>query len=93
MAVNWCSVLKAYADSQKCTVEYHDLSPMGMMGHDPTFNFKVKLLCNDRPEEQAEATGTGKTKKEAKAQAAQAWMARFGTLQVSGFLVHTVYLI
>lgn len=92
MDVNWCGMLQRHADFKKCTVEYHDLSQMGPQ-HDLTFNFKVKLNCNDRPEEQAVAMGTGKTKKEAKAKAAQAWMAQFGTFRVSGCLVHTVYFI
>ncbi|KAA8578419.1 hypothetical protein FQN60_018709 [Etheostoma spectabile] len=73
MSLNWCGMLEAFAELQKCTVEYHTLTHMGTQ-LDPFFTVHVKMICIDHPEKQAEATGAGITKNEAKTQAAQACM-------------------
>lgn len=68
--VNWCVKLKEYADVNKFTVQYYKMSASGP-SHDPTFNVKVKILCDNK----LKAKGTGKTKKGARCQAAHGLMA------------------
>ena len=64
-SVNWCVILKEYADLNKCTVLYETISRGPC--HNPRFDAKVKLSCDDN----LEARGTGNTKTAANLQAAQ----------------------
>ncbi|KAI4786414.1 hypothetical protein KUCAC02_037138 [Chaenocephalus aceratus] len=67
--VNWCLVLKEYADANKCTLQYYEMSESGKPNI-PTFDVKVRIAGDDK----REGAGRGTTKKAAKAQAAQALM-------------------
>ncbi|KAA8578420.1 hypothetical protein FQN60_018710 [Etheostoma spectabile] len=73
MSFTWCGLLETFAGDQKCTVEYHTLTPVGTQ-HDHTFTVRVEVTRIDQAERQAEATGIGKTEDEAKDQAAKACM-------------------
>lgn len=64
--INWLVVLKEYADKKKVSCHYDDMRSSGPQ-HDLTFHVKINLGTFT-------AEGTGKTKKAAKAHAAQLLM-------------------
>ncbi|KAE8280248.1 hypothetical protein D5F01_LYC20802 [Larimichthys crocea] len=64
--LNWCAILKEYADMKKVSYDYSDMCSSGPQ-HDLTFHVKVNLGIFT-------AKGTGKTKGAAKDQAAQLLM-------------------